>query len=546
MKEKIYKKIKILGDLFKLFARDITWSLLFSLFIAAIFLGIRQMMVMKSGETAYQELSSQGENLLNQIDNDNSYCDFFLSKFADKDAFLSNFDDYDLNSIYVESACVIASGIINEDKNLMYSSTERLYLEIENVIYSCEIYEVPELYQAYQEMKSQNHSHSGYFNALEATSVFIDTEHQKFIPYEIKVKAPDDSILPQTASMALNVPPHENYRLITADNSTFNMLLIGTNTTDFYALFNTSSLGKVEDLDQFSISTEYTDVVKNGNSVKSKIYTRLFPIVGENGEKNYFFTILEVELDIKFIIRAWLILSFIIFLLCFLIEILPKIANQIAEEMAEERAKKIAEEQFKNLQKKLIKQLAHDIKTPLTRISFSAENLLVIYQMGEQEQQYLKKIMENVNHIDEIINGTLELNKVPDIHSLDKDDISSLNDFTQQFLISKYPDAEITIEGDAHIRANPTALSRSIDNLVTNAIKYVSPGGTIIIKIDQKAFKIRNDISRKIDTTNLLKSFNDKSSSGLGLSIADNMAQANGFRLQISCDDQHFIASILF
>ncbi len=267
-----------------------------------------------------------------------------------------------------------------------------------------------------------------------------------------------------------------------------------------------------------------------------------------NGEKCTLFMDYKVNVWTRSIIKMYIIFVTVFFLFLTFIAFLRCWSRNV---------KNKAQYAFEDYQRALTNNLAHDLKTPLAVIGGYAENLMEMRKdSGDaKELQYLSSIMNNVSYTDDIIAKTLKLSKTEQTKKLNKKkvDIKALAEKCAE----KYKTAleergiELTIEGSGEVNADEDSLSLAVDNLISNAVKYTRNDGSVKITVSKKEFVIENDTAEDIDTKELKMPFvkgdkarSDKSSSGLGLSIAEAAAVQNGFTLKLSCKDKKFKAMI--
>ena len=213
--------------------------------------------------------------------------------------------------------------------------------------------------------------------------------------------------------------------------------------------------------------------------------------------------------------------------------------------------------ELEDYQRDLTNDLAHDIKTPLMAIGGYAENLLEVELTEDEKKRYLKSILDNVTYTDSIITRTIDLNSMDGKIKPNKEkfEISSIaeNIIEKYALMLENGNITVTSNGKAELIADKALTEMIVENLISNAIKYVSENGKIAIDIKPKSFVITNTVSSKVDTKDLKipfhkgdKSRTGKLGSGLGLSIADKACAANSFALQLKCTDTEFKAEVLF
>ena len=213
---------------------------------------------------------------------------------------------------------------------------------------------------------------------------------------------------------------------------------------------------------------------------------------------------------------------------------------------------------YEDYRRDLTGHLAHDIKTPLMAISGYAENIMETDPDEEKRKKYLDSIIGNVEFTKKLIARTAVLNNIEnDSGKLSKEKINI--EETLKALFDKYSvmfnerQIEVSLNGNADVKANRESTESLLENLVSNAVKYTSESGTLKAEISPKKLVMTNTVEEKISTKDLKRPFvrGDKSRSntrgtGLGLSIAESAAQVNGFKLKLNCTDKEFVSEIIF
>jgi len=193
----------------------------------------------------------------------------------------------------------------------------------------------------------------------------------------------------------------------------------------------------------------------------------------------------------------------------------------------------------------------HDLKSPLTSMIGMSELLLNLYHRipKEEQQSYLSRINANGKRMMHIVTNLLDMNAMEsgDL-KLQKHTVNLgklLNEISLQYeemLKAKDLTAIIHCEEEVLVCADTNAMTRVLDNLISNAIKF-SPAGKFIwltvSQIDKKGrFEVRDQgpgLSIK-DQQSLFTKFSKLSavptagehSSGLGLSIVKKLIEAQG------------------
>jgi nitrogen fixation/metabolism regulation signal transduction histidine kinase len=199
--------------------------------------------------------------------------------------------------------------------------------------------------------------------------------------------------------------------------------------------------------------------------------------------------------------------------------------------------------------KEMAKQVAHEIKNPLTPMKLTLQHLLRLGQEGKlEDQEKLKKSLETLIHqVDalsgiassfstfakmplpknELMNFKLVLNKVLDLFTNDKR-------VKLEFKDDSYTE-DIPIMGDDKL------FGRVISNLIINGVQAVDPGKLPHIKIwlwmtEQAVFLEITDNGRgimpELRDKIFIPNFSTKSQgSGLGLAIAKSGVETAGGKI---------------
>ena len=205
------------------------------------------------------------------------------------------------------------------------------------------------------------------------------------------------------------------------------------------------------------------------------------------------------------------------------------------------------------LQKDLMANVSHDLKTPLTMIKAYAELILDI-NINDKEKckNNLTIIIEEVNRLNELVNDILALTKVE--NDLDKLDISSFDLIKLIEKIVKQHNIYVIKDGfsiefihnnikELVIDADKKKIEQVIYNLLNNALNYTGEDKKVIIKVveDDKDYTIMViDSGKGIDKKELDHIFdryyrskkNHKRyvyGTGLGLSIVKNILLLHNF-----------------
>ena len=221
---------------------------------------------------------------------------------------------------------------------------------------------------------------------------------------------------------------------------------------------------------------------------------------------------------------------------------------------------KIIESEREQEQKRrdFIATISHELKTPITIISGQIEGM--IYNIGKYKDRdtYLKKSYESTQELKELVNEMIEVSKSETL----KQDLYLININLshlienlvkrQIFLIEeKNLKTVLKIDENISIIADEEKITRAINNIINNAIKYSPEGETVTIRLykrkNGRSIKTYLEIENSgvtIEKKYLEEIFNpffrvEKSrsrktgGSGLGLYIVSTILKSHGFEYSI-------------
>jgi len=199
--------------------------------------------------------------------------------------------------------------------------------------------------------------------------------------------------------------------------------------------------------------------------------------------------------------------------------------------------------------------VAHEIRTPLTVLSGEAE--LALYKRCDEKeaQELAATCLEETARIQRIIDDLLTLSQ----GDLGEIDLESAPVALDELVRDLWEDASILASGKdltvelgpnppAVVRADKIRLRQLLRALVSNAVRYTEPGGTIRIgaEVGQRSIQIRiEDTGIGIPPEHLPRIFDrfyrvdasrsrEQGGSGLGLAVARSLARAHGGDISVT------------
>ena len=170
---------------------------------------------------------------------------------------------------------------------------------------------------------------------------------------------------------------------------------------------------------------------------------------------------------------------------------------------------------------------------------------------NEKRDHYADCILKNTDYMNRLISDNLSLLKLEYDTSKPGKDKVDLIELSKE-LIDKYMpllggrDVSVDISGSYLVKGNMAQLSTAIENLISNAVRYVNDKGMINIGGSKKEFFISNTALSLPDmkAEELWKPFvkgddsrSNENGSGLGLSIAKNIFDRHKFKSLIRYDN---------
>lgn len=214
----------------------------------------------------------------------------------------------------------------------------------------------------------------------------------------------------------------------------------------------------------------------------------------------------------------------------------------------------------------LITNVSHDIKTPLTSIIAYTDLLQRENVNSEQSVQYIEVLSKQANRLKNLIEDLIEASKI----STGNIKVQMMPLDLKQMLEQAYAEYEKKLR-DAQLKfiltlpekpciiwADGIYFWRVLDNLLSNVVKYSQSNTRVYLDVldsDTNIIKIRmrnvSDEPLNISTDQLFERFvqGDKSrsqgGSGIGLSIAQSLMQAQNGSMDIQIDGDLFTVELI-
>ena len=190
--------------------------------------------------------------------------------------------------------------------------------------------------------------------------------------------------------------------------------------------------------------------------------------------------------------------------------------------------------------KKIITNISHDLRTPLTAIKGYID-LIQQENLSNKQKQYLKIVEKKSNELTELTDQLFEFSKTMDIGTKIKKEKCCMNEILEETLANMYhffrekqinPKLEIC-EQKIYKDLDKHSIIRVFENILSNVCKYSNGDFTIVL--NEKGMITFSNKATSLDATTVQKIFdryftveNAKKATGLGLSISKQLVELNG------------------
>lgn len=209
--------------------------------------------------------------------------------------------------------------------------------------------------------------------------------------------------------------------------------------------------------------------------------------------------------------------------------------NALADDVGKALAELRAEERRKS---RFVSDVSHELRTPLTAIRGTAETLLEGDVDQTDQQRFLRTIVRESDRLARLADDLLTLQRIEGVtgelplrrvqlHAVVERAAEALEHLTEQRNVT------ISIQGDApDVLGDPDRLQQVFANLIDNASRHMSGGGTITIALEaEEGFSrigvldegpgiLPEDIPHLFDRFYRAQASRDRSTGGAGLGLA--------------------------
>ncbi len=199
------------------------------------------------------------------------------------------------------------------------------------------------------------------------------------------------------------------------------------------------------------------------------------------------------------------------------------------------------QERVEQVRRETTAALAHELKTPLSVLSATAE-LLGDNLAPEKQAHYLGVIQQQAQRMDGSVRQMLELSRLETGAQALRRTAFSLAELAQERLQAALPTdstirTEFAAQGDSEVNADRALLTRALDALLENAVQHTPEGGCITVHLADGVLSVTNTgdaipadaLPRLWEAYYQADPSRSAKGDGLGLSIAKTVFDLHGY-----------------
>lgn len=236
---------------------------------------------------------------------------------------------------------------------------------------------------------------------------------------------------------------------------------------------------------------------------------------------------------------------------------IKNLAQDLNENLKNLREQRLQYENGNQELKKIITNISHDMRTPLTAIKGYID-LLKEENIEEKQQEYLSIIERKTGDLVLLTEQLFEFSKIMDTEIKIEKENCCINGMLEDALTNYYtifkekniiPDINLCEEKVYRI-VDRNAINRVLDNILSNISKYSS--GDLKVILEKNGKIIFSNKAEALDATTVQKIFNRyftvenaKKSTGIGLAIAKQLVELNGGSITAQYENGYLIIEII-
>jgi PAS domain S-box-containing protein len=203
----------------------------------------------------------------------------------------------------------------------------------------------------------------------------------------------------------------------------------------------------------------------------------------------------------------------------------------------------------------IVSTVSHDLRSPLTLMRGYASMLQMVGEINDQQRSYIAKIVSGVDSMSKLVNNLLDLGRIEAGIGLKLERTNPV-DLAEHVVLELQPHAnqknidlvlEYSINRDTYIEADSALVQQALYNIVENALKYNSLGGTVKVNVSSNESHAMFEITDNgigiapIDLPHLFEKFYrsgrreayNQRGTGLGLAIVKTIIEKHNGKVWV-------------
>lgn len=218
--------------------------------------------------------------------------------------------------------------------------------------------------------------------------------------------------------------------------------------------------------------------------------------------------------------------------------------------------------------KQMSDNIAHDLKTPITRLRNKADEALAIKDDPARREQSIEEMIADCDQIVKTFDALLMISRVEsgsNVARMENLNIVGLVRDVHELYEAVFEDAgislelEITTPETLTLKGNRELLSQAVSNLIDNAMKYGQPeqgepiitlalncnADTCVVSVADNGPGVPEDERERVkDRFVRLDKSRNKNGNGLGLSLVEAIAEMHGGKLKLGDNQPGLLAEL--